>query len=181
MEDEIKEPNTAWLFGLPGAGKSTIADAAAAILEQQGVKVARLDGDVLRTGLCADLGFSRIDRAENLRRASHLARFVSDIPCLVLASFITPVKADRELVKANLGKRGLMVWVKTDLIECEKRDPKGMYAKAKRGEIANFTGISSPFDEPNDADLILDTSAGTAEELARQLLERLGYRLQSQS
>lgn len=177
MEDLNLKPNAAWLFGLPGAGKSTIADAAAKILQESGRPVARLDGDVLRTGLCADLGFSRIDRAENLRRASHLARFVSDIPCLVIASFITPLQADRELVKGNLGAKGLMVWVKTDLDECEKRDPKGMYAKAKRGEIANFTGISAPFDIPTGVDLVLDTSVGSAENLAEELLVKLGYQL----
>ncbi len=165
-----------WLFGLPGAGKSTIGDAAAEILELKGIKCARLDGDVLRTGLCRDLGFSGQDRAENLRRAAHVAKYVSEIPCPVIATFISPLESDRALVRAILGSNGVLVWVKTALSECVRRDPKGMYAKASRGEIAEFTGISSPFEEPVQFDGVLDTSAASAKQLASSLLEEFLFR-----
>ena len=165
-----------WLSGLSGAGKTTLADALALRLRAKGVAVARLDGDDLRQGLCADLGFTAEDRAENLRRAAHVARLMSDAGQVVVASFITPLRDDRLRVREILGARLLDVFVSTSLAECERRDPKGLYRRARAGAIHDFTGVSAPFEVPAAPDLVLDTENADVAELVDRLARLLDAR-----
>jgi adenylyl-sulfate kinase len=151
---------TVWFTGLSGSGKSTIAHAVEAALVARGVAATVLDGDNLRFGLNADLGFSPEDRAENIRRVGHVARLMVDAGLVVLASFISPYRRDRQAVR-DLHPSGAFVEVHVDTpIEvCEARDPKGLYARARAGEIPSFSGVSAPFEAPEDPELRLDTSA----------------------
>ena len=151
---------TVWLTGLPGAGKSTLAHAAAAMLTAQGVLAYVLDGDILRLGLNSDLGFSPDDRAENIRRAGEVAALLRDAGVVVLASFISPYRRDRDRAR-RLHPDGAFVEVFVDasLEVCERRDPKGLYAKARSGAIADLTGLSAPYEKPEAAELHIDTSA----------------------
>ena len=162
-----------WLYGLPGAGKSTLADALACRLYDRTSQLARLDGDELRRGLCADLGFGAEDRAENLRRVAHVARLMSDANLFVVCSFITPLEADRRLVRSILGDRMLDVFVDASLATCEARDPKGHYRRARAGEIPSFTGVSSPFERPAHPGLSLDSEHGSVPALVGRIVERL--------
>lgn len=139
---------TIWFYGLPGAGKSTLADALCKSLRAVGLSVVRLDGDVLRQGLNTDLGFGEQDRRENLRRAAELARLLNDQGLTVVASFISPMSADRAMVRAIVGDRLLDVFVDTPLEVCEARDPKGHYRKARAMQLMAFTGVSAPFERP---------------------------------
>jgi adenylyl-sulfate kinase len=148
---------TIWFTGLSGSGKSTIAATLEARLIDRGVWCARLDGDNVRHGLCGDLGFSAADRAENIRRVGEVARLLADAGCVVLASFISPYRTDRERVRAMHEKdregplRFVEVWVDTPLAECERRDPKGLYAKARAGAIKGMTGVDDPYEPPDRA------------------------------
>ena len=167
-----------WLTGLSGSGKSTIAMA----LEQRLVHAGRfaytLDGDNLRHGLCADLGFAEADRRENIRRVGHLARLFADAGCLVITAFISPHRAERDQVRALLPPgRFFEVHVATPLSVCEARDPKGLYGRARAGEIANFTGISSPYEPPLAPEVILvteDLPVDAAATTLEQMLETAG-------
>lgn len=164
-----------WLTGLSGSGKSTLAMA----LEQQLVAAGRfayvLDGDNLRHGLCADLGFSEEARRENIRRVGHVARLFADAGCLVVTAFISPHRAERDAVRALLpAGRFFEVHVATPLEVCESRDPKGLYKRARAGEIADFTGISSPYEAPLQPEVVLDTQALGIEAGAALLAQRLG-------
>ena len=134
MEDQAR---VLWLTGLSGAGKSTLADALLSRLRSEGSSAVRLDGDDLRTGLNSDLGFSADDRTENLRRSAHVARLFAKLGHTVVCSFITPLNADRAMVREILGGQYMEVYVKTSLAECERRDPKGLYLKARSGAIAS--------------------------------------------
>lgn len=138
-----------WLTGLPGAGKTTLAVALERELGARGQPVCRLDGDELRRGLCADLGFSAADRAENIRRAAEAARRFADAGLTCLVALISPLRVDRARARAIVGPaRFIEVHVATPVEICRQRDPKGLYARAERGEIAEFTGVSAPYEEP---------------------------------
>lgn len=150
-----------WFTGLSGAGKSTLANAVARRLKAAGRAAYVLDGDALRTGLCADLGFSAADRAENLRRAGHVARLMSDADpgLVVLGAFISPFAADRARLRALFGAGGFIeIYCRCPLAECERRDVKGLYTRARAGALAEFTGISSPYETPLAPELALDTA-----------------------
>jgi len=168
-----------WFTGLSGSGKSTIASALEEHLVRQGRLVYVLDGDNVRHGLCADLGFSPEDRTENIRRVGHVAALLADTGTIVLAAFISPYREDRQAVRAAVGeKEFLEVFVNADLATCESRDPKGLYAKARAGEIPEFTGISAPYEAPESPALVLTTDKQDLSESTvslQKLLEERGY------
>ena len=146
-----------WLYGMSGSGKSTIANAAEKVLHQQGRMTTILDGDNLRTGLNQHLGFSDDDRRENIRRVAHVAKILAQQGILTLVSVITPRQELRDLARDIIGSDYYEVFVKASYDLCEKRDVKGLYAKAATGEIENFTGKDSQFEEPSKPDLIIET------------------------
>jgi len=169
-----QKPSVLWFTGLSGSGKSTVAK----LLEQRLHKLGRhtymLDGDNVRHGLNNDLGFTDADRVENIRRIGEVAKLFVDAGVIVLCSFISPFKAERQGVRELLQDGEFVeIFVDTPLEECIRRDPKGLYAKAKAGEIPNFTGISSPYEAPEDPEIYLPTMGKTPEELMEQLIERL--------
>ena len=166
-----------WFTGLPGAGKSTVAGAVEAELYRQGRATYLLDGDNLRHGLCSDLGFSAEDRRENLRRVAEVVALMVDAGLFVLAAFVSPSAEDRARVAGRLGAdHWLEVHVATPLEVCEARDPKGHYAKARRGELANFTGVSAPYDAPATADLRIDTAENTPAQAAGSVVAVMAAR-----
>ncbi len=146
-----------WFTGLSGSGKSTVAHALEERLAAAGRLTYVLDGDNVRHGLCADLGFGAADRTENIRRVGHVAALLADAGVLVLTSFISPYRADREQVRRIVGDDFVEVFVDAPLAVCEARDPKGLYKKARAGQIAEFTGISAPYEAPQEPDLHLHT------------------------
>ena len=147
-----------WMTGLSGAGKSTIAFALEKMILGFGKASFVLDGDVLRNGLCGELGFSPEDREENLRRASHVAALMADAGIIVIASFISPYQRMRDKAKEIVGEdRFVEIHVHASLEKCEERDPKGLYKKARSGEIPDFTGISAPYEAPQNPALCLQT------------------------
>jgi len=149
-----------WLTGLSASGKSTIARQAEEILFNRGVWTYVLDGDNLRHGLNSDLGFGQADRVENVRRVGEAARLFADAGLVVFVALISPYRADRERVRTLFGAgRFMEVYVKCPLSACEERDPKGLYVRARAGEIAEFTGLDSPYEEPDAPELALDTMA----------------------
>lgn len=163
-----------WFTGLSGSGKSTVANALEQALVAQGKHTYLLDGDNVRHGLCADLGFSAADRTENLRRVGAVAGLMADAGLLVLSAFISPYRNQRELVKSFLPEgKFIEVHIATPLAVCEQRDVKGLYKKARAGEISQFTGISDPYEAPEAADLVLDTSVVSLEDSVQQLLQLL--------
>lgn len=172
-----QKPAVVWFTGLSGAGKSTLANAVEELLLQNGNHTLVLDGDVIRTGLCADLGFSAEDRAENIRRAGSVARTLVDAGLIVLSAFISPFQADRAAVRDMLGAGEFIeVFVDTPLDVCAKRDPKGLYARAAAGEIPDFTGISSPYEAPQEPDLHIETAELEVLEAAQQVVALLRTR-----
>ncbi|MBU3705729.1 MAG: sulfate adenylyltransferase subunit CysN [Mycobacterium sp.] len=176
--DRLTKGRTLWFTGLSGSGKSSVAVLAEQMLLEHGTPAYILDGDNLRHGLNADLGFSMADRAENLRRLAHVATLMADAGLTVLVPAISPLEEHRELarrVHAEAGIEFFEVFVDTPLADCERRDPKGLYAKARRGEITHFTGIDSPYQRPKNPDLRL-TPDHTAAELAGQVVELLESR-----
>ncbi|MCB9885897.1 MAG: adenylyl-sulfate kinase [Planctomycetes bacterium] len=146
-----------WFTGLSGSGKSTVAHNLEERLAAAGRLTYVLDGDNVRHGLCADLGFGAADRTENIRRVGHVAALLADAGVLVLTSFISPYRADREQVRRIVGADFVEVFVDAPLAVCEARDPKGLYKKARAGQIAEFTGISAPYEAPEKPDLHLRT------------------------
>lgn len=162
-----------WLTGLSGAGKSTLAMAAQRRLFDRGDQVYVLDGDNVRLGLNKDLGFSAEARTENIRRVAEVARLFADAGMIVLTAFISPYRADREAARAIVGANFLEVHLDADLAVCESRDPKGLYRKARAGEIADFTGISAPYEAPDSPDLTVDTGAGGLDQSADLLVEAI--------
>jgi len=166
--------STVWLTGLSGAGKTSIAEALAQRVQQEGRQVYVLDGDRLRHGLNRDLGFAPEDRRENIRRAAEVARLMNDDGLLVIAAFISPYREDRAMAAGIIGAaRWFEVHVSTPLEVCEARDPKGLYARARAGQIAGFTGISAPYEAPLEAALTLDTRGRTLASSVDQLWRAL--------
>ncbi|RFU67641.1 adenylyl-sulfate kinase [Peribacillus saganii] len=166
-----------WFTGLSGSGKSTVANAVAQKLYEIGVRNYVLDGDNIRHGLNKDLGFSEEDRKENIRRIGEVSKLFVDGGQVVLTAFISPFQADRELVRSLLNEDEFVeVFVKCPLEECEKRDPKGLYEKARQGKIPEFTGISSPYEEPANPELVIETNQHTIEECVNQVIEYLRNR-----
>ena len=175
VTDRLTRGRTVWFTGLSGSGKSSVAVIAERILLELGCPAYILDGDNLRHGLNADLGFSMADRSENLRRLAHVATLMADAGLTVLVPAISPLREHRELARTVHGDAGIEffeVFVDTSLMECESRDPKGLYARARRGEITHFTGIDSPYQRPKNPDLRL-TSEYTAAEHAQQVVDLL--------
>ncbi len=168
------QPAVVWFTGLSGAGKSTIANLAEQRLHARGVHTALLDGDNVRHGLNHDLGFTEADRVENIRRVGEVARLMADAGIVVLVSFISPFRSERDMARELAGEgRFCEVFVDTALAEAESRDPKGLYRKARRGELANFTGIDSPYEAPESPELHIDTTAVDAEQAADAVVEQL--------
>jgi adenylylsulfate kinase len=166
-----------WFTGLSGAGKSTVAGALEQALVARGSHTYLLDGDNVRHGLCADLGFSEADRTENLRRIGAVAGLMVDAGLIVLSAFISPLQSQRDAIRQALPPgKFIEVYVATSLEVCEQRDVKGLYQKARRGEIKNFTGISDPYEAPEHADIVLDTGLLSLEQSVQQLLQLLQNR-----
>lgn len=163
---------TIWLTGLSGAGKTTISRMAAERLVQRGIRTEILDGDEVRKVLTADLGFSREDRVQNARKVAYVAKLLSRNGVVVFVSLISPYREMRDHARREMD-RFLEVYVKCSLAECARRDVKGLYQKAVRGQIPRFTGISDPFEEPEHPDLVLDTERETPQESAAKLLRFL--------
>jgi adenylylsulfate kinase len=166
-----------WFTGLSGSGKSTLAHAVEARLYRYGIRSYVLDGDNIRTGLNADLGLSAEDRKENIRRIAEVSKLMVDAGLLVFAAFIAPFRESREFVRKLMRNWPYYeCYVRCSIDVCEERDPKGLYRKARRGEILNMTGISAPYEEPEHPDLVVDTASHTlddsVEEVIRFLLDR---------
>jgi bifunctional enzyme CysN/CysC len=178
VSDRLTKGRTVWFTGLSGSGKSSVAVVAEQMLLEEGCPAYILDGDNLRHGLNADLGFTMADRAENLRRLAYIATLMADAGLTVLVPAISPLREHRDLARSvhtDAGIEFLEVFVDTPLEDCERRDPKGLYAKARRGEITHFTGIDSPYQRPRNPDLRLTPDA-TVAELARRVVDLLGSR-----
>lgn len=159
-----------WLTGLSASGKTTLAFELDRLLFQKGWRTFVLDGDNVRHGLCSDLGFSADDRAENIRRIGEVAKLFAQSGCIVITAFISPYRADRDRVRAIAGDLFHEVHIAAPLAVCEARDPKGLYGKARRGEIHAFTGISAPYEEPLEPELVLDTSMTDINQSLQSLL-----------
>ena len=170
---------TIWLTGLSGSGKSTIAVAAEKALNQLGRLTYILDGDNIRHGLNSNLGFSPEDRTENIRRIGEVSKLFTDAGIIVFSSFISPYRADRDAVRKIMGDGDFLeIWVNASVETCEGRDVKGLYKKARAGEIPEFTGISAPYEEPTNPELVIDTNGQTVDESVAHLislLEKTGY------
>lgn len=165
---------TVWLTGLSGSGKSTVAHRVERRLIERGAFAYVLDGDNVRHGLNSDLGFSPEDRAENIRRIGEVARLFTDAGVIVLAAFVSPYRSDRDRIRGLLGEGQFVeVHVAAPTAVCEERDPKGLYKKARAGEIKDFTGISAPYEPPEQPEIYLDTSEQTVDESADTVVRHL--------
>ncbi|MYE10851.1 MAG: adenylyl-sulfate kinase [Gammaproteobacteria bacterium] len=167
-----------WLTGLSGAGKTTLAFALEERLFRDGLQVYVLDGDNVRHGLNADLGFSRADRGENIRRAGEVAALFADAGVLCIAAFISPYREDRAAARAAAPGRFHEVYVRADLATCERRDPKGLYRRARAGEIANFTAVDDIYEPPEDPSLTVDTTENDIECCIAMLVDYVRTRFQ---
>lgn len=173
-EQKGQSPKTIWLTGLSGSGKSTIANALEKRLFAMGHHTMSLDGDNVRLGLCSNLGFKEKDRIENIRRVAEVAKLMNDAGLIVLTSFISPYRQDRRNAKTIIGEENFVeVYVATPLEECEKRDVKGLYKKARNGEIPNFTGISSKYEEPENPDITVYTTNRLVEDIVDEIIAYL--------
>lgn len=168
-----------WFTGLSGSGKSTIAIALERELHKRGLLCRILDGDNIRSGINNNLGFSEADRVENIRRIAEVSKLFIDTGIVTIAAFISPNNDIREMAANIIGREDFLeIYVSTPIEECERRDVKGLYAKARRGEIKNFTGISAPFEAPTHPDLTLDTSVLSLEESVGRLLKLVLLKIQ---
>jgi adenylylsulfate kinase len=163
-----------WLTGLSGSGKSTVANLLEKKLAEHGKHTYLLDGDNVRHGLCGDLTFSDKDRVENIRRIGEVSKLFVDAGIIVLTAFISPFRTERDFCRRLLADGEFVeIFVDTPIEECEKRDPKGLYQKARQGDIKDFTGIDSPYEAPENAEITLAFSGQTAEQSAEQLFDLL--------
>ena len=161
-----------WFTGLSGSGKSTIADALDQALFKKGIKTYVLDGDNIRNGLNKDLTFSPTDRTENIRRIAEVSKLMIDAGLVVLAAFVSPYKKDRDNIRKTVKDVNFVeVFINTSLEECEKRDVKGLYKKARAGEIKNMTGISAPYESPEHPDIEIKTEQNSIEDAVNQILK----------
>jgi adenylylsulfate kinase len=168
-----------WFTGLSGAGKSTLSVEVEKELHQRGIRTYILDGDNIRHGLNKNLGFSAEDRKENIRRIGEVSKLMVDAGIVTLTAFISPYREDRDMVRQLLGEKEFIeIYVKCSLEECERRDPKGLYKRARAGEIKGFTGIDDPYEAPENPELVVETDKQTLEESVKQVityLEENGY------
>ncbi|MBA5608613.1 adenylyl-sulfate kinase [Duganella sp. FT3S] len=172
-----QRPCVLWFTGLSGSGKTTIAGLVERRLAELGLHTYLLDGDNVRHGLCRDLGFSDADRVENIRRVGEVAHLMADAGLIVLSAFISPFRSDRRLVRQLMEPGEFVeIFIDTPLGECERRDPKGLYKKARAGQIGNFTGLDSPYERPEQPELRLATLEETAEQCAQRVLDYLAAR-----
>lgn len=166
-----QRPRVLWFTGLSGAGKTTIANLVEQRLHDAGRHTFLLDGDNVRHGLSRDLGFSEADRAENTRRVGEVARLMADAGLIVLAAFISPFRAEREMVRRMMAKGEFVeIFIDAPIELAEQRDPKGLYAKARRGKLPNFTGIDSPYEAPHSPEIRIDTAALSPEQAAVEII-----------
>lgn len=167
-----------WFTGLSGSGKSSLANEVSRILFECNIKVFILDGDITRLGLNKDLGFSLLDRKENIRRVSEVAKLFVESGTVVLTSFISPIAQDRLVAKQIIGEEDFIeVFIDCPLEICEKRDVKGLYAKARKGEIKNFTGIDSPYEIPLNPDITINTAEKSISECANIIVDTIKMRI----
>jgi adenylylsulfate kinase len=167
-----------WLTGFSGSGKSTVANQLEIALFEKGVRSFCLDGDNTRLGINKDLGFSSADRTENIRRVAEMAKLFLESGTIVITSFISPLISDREMAKKIIGSTDFVeVFINCPLAICEQRDVKGLYAKARKGEIKDFTGIDSPFEAPLNSDIELFTNQNSIEECVKIILEKISEKL----
>src|SRR6056300_970850 len=174
VQNKQQTPMCLWMTGLSGAGKSTLANALDQELNKMGKHTYILDGDNLRHGLNSDLGFTEADRNENVRRAAEVARLMVDAGLIVIVGLISPFKQERDwarsLFKDNQFKE---IYISTSLQECEQRDVKGLYQKARRGEVNDFTGIDSPYESPENPEFIIDTQNKSVSDCVQSILEKV--------
>ena len=166
-----------WFTGLSGSGKSTVASAVERELHQQGIKTFILDGDNVRTGLNSDLDFSAASREENIRRIAHVSALMKNAGLVVLSAFVSPYQKDRDYVRECASKDFSEIFISTPLEVCEQRDVKGLYAKARAGEISNFTGISAPFEEPTNPELDVPTHEMSIEEATAMVVDYINTKI----
>lgn len=182
QSDRIKKlgykPLLIWFVGLSGSGKSTLASALEEKLFQDGINTYILDGDNIRSGLNKDLDFSDASRVENIRRISEVSKLFLDAGTVALTAFITPFTEEREKIKNLMGDNYFEVFVNCPLEECEKRDVKGLYAKARRGEIKNFTGIDSPFEKPSNPDIEIESHKVSIESGVQKIYDLVKKKIQ---
>lgn len=168
-----------WFTGLSGSGKSTIANKLEIALQEKGIRSYTLDGDNVRKGLNNNLTFSPVDRKENIRRIAEVSNLMIDAGLVVLAAFISPYRKDREMIKNTVNEENFIeIFVDTPIEECERRDVKGLYAKARKGLIDDFTGISAPYETPKDPDIIIETTKITVEESVNLILKKIDHKLE---
>ena len=175
MRNDLNQaPKVIWFTGLSGSGKTTLATLLEARLREQGFKSVMLDGDVIRKGLNKDLGFSDADRRENIRRIAEVSKLFIDTGMIVLSAFISPYEADRRNVREIIGSGNIIeVFVDCPVEVCEQRDTKGLYKKARSGELRDFTGISSPYERPSDPAIVIATNVLTIERSLEILLKKV--------
>ncbi|MDG2164255.1 MAG: adenylyl-sulfate kinase [Flavobacteriales bacterium] len=172
------QPLLLWFTGLSGSGKSTIANCVEEELYKNRVHTYTLDGDNIRKGLNGDLSFSPEDRAENIRRIAETAHLMMDAGLVVLAAFVSPYQIDREQIRNIVGDNNMIeVYINTSVEECERRDVKGLYKKARKGEIKNMTGISAPYESPLNPDIQINTAEVNVEDAAKQIINFINPKL----
>jgi len=179
--NQYKHPSfVLWFTGLSGSGKSTIANEVEQALFKKGLKTYTLDGDNIRSGINKGLGFSEEDRHENLRRIAEVSKLFVDAGIITIGAFVSPLEKDRELVKSIVGEKDFVeIFVDTSLAECERRDVKGLYKKARAGEIKNFTGIGAPYEPPKNPDILIETEKESIEEVVRKVITFVENKLEN--
>lgn len=170
-------PLVLWFVGLSGSGKSTVSDALEMFLYEKGLHTYTLDGDNIRMGINNDLGFTSKDRSENIRRIAEIGKLFTDAGVIALTAFITPLASDRAEAKKILGDNYIEIYVNCPLEVCESRDVKGLYARARKGEIPNFTGISSPFEAPENPDIEIFTNTQSIDQCVNTIWNKIKKKL----